>query len=276
MKKLAITLAFLSGITTCLFAQTSDSITTREIVVDKNMLDLIQLLHPEFYYSPDSAIFNKNLEKHLLNEMYLSNKATELNLINDSTLVANKDIFLDLAENLYWSSIVNKTNIEVPEITEEECLLYYNENQDKFMIPYIFDFWQTWILSPEDEKAAVKRLKSMAKSDKIEEIEKPKFSDASFTINFEYDRELQKSHDLYSQLVSTEINKVSEVIKIGEASIYVIPTKKVGGTPMDFEDVKHICLQHLIAIKLKKIEEIKQKEMYELFEIIISNDLNSN
>lgn len=272
MKKLIV--IFLLSSSFLSFSQTTDT-TKRTIIVDENLIDLIQLLHPEFFYSSDSVVFRKNLEKHFINEMYSANKAIELDLKNDSVLLANKDIFLELAENMYWASVINKTNTIEQEITDEECHKYYIENKDSFITTYVFDYWQAWIRDSEEEKDALKQLNKLSKLDVNENQGKLKISDASYAINIEFDREILANHDYYSQLLATNLNTISKAIIIGESTVYLIPVKKSGGKLMDFESVKEICRQNLMNIKQKELEIKKEEDIRQMFDIIISDDFEN-
>ena len=71
------------------------------------------------------------------------------------------------------------------------------------------------------------------------------------------------------------INKISNPIKIGETTVYVIPKIKNGGGLIAYEEVKHICHQDLINIKQKEIGIKKEQDIKNMFKIIISDDLHN-
>ena len=271
MKIKIVTLSLFVLGCTILKAQNTDSIQKINICIDENMAGLIQLLYPEFYYSDIPEILNANLKKNLLEYKYISNFIISDSLKNDSTLVANRNIFLELAVEYYWASIYK---FEVS-FTDDEILNYYQNNQNKFTTPLIFDYWQVWFSNPEDEKEAKKELNNFLKMDP-QIAKETKMAKKSFTINFEYDMRISESSDLFKSLNSTPLNKISDVTMINDSYIIVVPTQKIGGEIIPFEKVKEQCKSELINTKYLEFEKEKNKAIKETYNIVQPTDSSSN
>ena len=95
------------------------------ITVDKSLIDNIQLLHPDFFFSPDSLILNNNLMKYYINEKISGDDPLKSKLINDTIIIKKRDLFLKMAEDLYWHNmLINERNKLQVTVSENELLTY--------------------------------------------------------------------------------------------------------------------------------------------------------
>lgn len=270
MKYKAIILSVFLVLSITISAQ-QDSIKQINIELNKDFVGLIQLLHPEFFFSQDEDLLNKNINKNLLEYKYISDYIVPDSIKNDSISQINMEIFLELAEDYYWASLYSYDF----EVNDSELFDYYYANIEKFTNPYIFDFWQVWISNPSDLNKAKNELIKMSKTDP--EIAKDsKKDEGSFTINFEYDLELKSNHSFYKELVNTPINQLSNEILVGESVVILIPKRKDGGDIVPFEEVKHICENDLRNIKNNEFQKQKNEEIKKLYNISISDDLKKD
>ena len=274
MKKVCIVFLILVLGSSFAFPQARDTMQQKNIYIDRNFIDVLQLLHPGFYYSKDTSVFMANLDKYLLEEMYLSDKLLKDSMLLDSVSLANRDVFLGIAENMYWAYVAerNADNID-RNVTEQECLHYYEEHKDELTDPYTFDYWQAWIDDKEGVQKAKKELKDLASRSYDDNGPKPKFSGENFHINYENDRSSFVSRELYDELKKTNLYELSGPVKINESIIYIIPVRKEGGNILPFDKVKDVCKQKIIDRRYNEWQDKKKEEKEQMYHIIYSDDL---
>lgn len=254
------------------FAQSVDTIEKKIIYVDRDFVELLQLLRPDFHYVEDSAQFMTSLDKFVLDNMLAENKIFKDSLTVDSVLLRKRDLFLMLAESLYWAYIVeqNKSDLYV---SDEACLSYYSRHENEFVEPYVFDYWQVWIYDTAKTSNALQKLEEFASAMESTEEKHKKYADSAFRLNFEYDRQTFTTKEFYQTLINTPLGTVSDPILVNSKIVYIIPIRKQGGEILPFSSVKEQCRQMIIAEKRKlelKKDSIAKSELYR---IVVSDDL---
>jgi len=246
------------------------------ITVDKSLIDNIQLLHPDFFFSPDSLILNNNLMKYYINEKISGDDPLKSKLINDTIIIKKRDLFLKMAEDLYWHNmLINERNKLQVTVSENELLTYYKNNLDKFKKPYTFSFWQAWVTTDDEEiiDLVKSKLQKMSKVLPKPEDEISKYSEESFAINFEFPCQFSMEYPLYPHLISSKINEIAGPFSVETSTVFIVMKERSGGETQPFDEAKMQCE---LELKQKKIEEEEKKRMdliMSKYEFIISDEL---
>ncbi len=263
-KLLTILFLILCG---CIVNAQYDSIKQINIELTEDFVGLIQLLHPEFFFSQDKEILNKNINKNFLEYKYTSDFIVPDSIKEDSTLLQNKDIFLELAEDYYWASVY-QNNVK---INDDEILEYYNQNKEKYVSTLTYDFWQVYIYDTTKIDNAIHALNKISKTnpDLIKEI---KTTNNSYSINYEYDMTIQNSNPYYKTLAQTPTGKISKLIKLKNSYVLLLPVNKNGGETIPFKKIKEQCKVDLLNAKRQELEKQKEESIKNLYNISISKE----
>lgn len=259
-------------------AQNLDTVPKKQIYIDKDYLAIIQMLSPEFFYTTDSLVFSKNIQKYLLEPFIVSENNFKKAIAKDSSVLIKRDKFLELAEALFWQRLLSVHIMDsITALSDTQIKDYYDKNQDAFKTPLKFSFWQLWITEDREDlqKKAVLKLKEFTKILPDENKRYPKYSENGFSINFEMETEVSKNNNLYDFLVSSKLMEISGPYKIGKSTIYLFTKSKIGGDLIPFDQVKNICKNALLNQKLIEYEKQKQEYINTRFNIIISDDLKN-
>lgn len=246
---LCICLSFSLGI----YAQFTDS-----ILVQKQHIEALQQLRPDFHYHSNREIFTELLKKHWLNDyaIYLKNGGPKIKWSSDK-----KEFYLQLAE-LFFD--VNQTPKIEKEVSEQDVINYYAVNKDQFRSPIFVSFYQCW--NPIQNKVAkeiiekeFRERKELIKKGQLDNSKKM-LGEASF--NFEEQIEIQNFIPHSQKLKSLKIMELSEAINHDQFEIYYLVTERKGGELKAFEEVKDICKN-----KLKESQRLeKEKELNQLID----------
>jgi len=260
---------------TLLFSQSENN--DKEIItVDKTLVDNIQLLHPDFFFTTDSMILHNNLIKFYINEKMSGDNPLKCKLIKDTTINKKKEQFLKMSEDFFWHNmLINERNKLQVTVSENELLTYYKNNLDKFKKPYTFSFWQAWVTTDDEEiiDLVKSKLQKMSKVLPKPEDEISKYSEESFAINFEFPCQFSMEYPLYPHLISSKINEIAGPFSVETSTVFIVMKERSGGETKPFDEVKMQCESEL---KQKKIEEEEKKRMdliMSKYEFIISDEL---
>lgn len=213
------------------------------VTVNSSLLDNIQLLHPSFFYSDDSAVLRKNLEKNYLSYKVRSQDPVRNELEQDSAVMRQRREFLKMADELFWATIIEQRGAESQDtLTEVQIMAYYDTHKSEYLEPLSFTYWQAWVQSDDTavlEQARLKMLE-LAGAQNAQ-----KYMGEQYAINLEPDQELPTDHPLFGLLQSAAIQKVSGPVRVDSTFVMVYLTERSGGSPLPFEQVRDRCRQAL-------------------------------
>ena len=262
---------------TLLFSQSENN--DKEIItVDKTLVDNIQLLHPDFFFTTDSMILHNNLIKFYINEKMSGDNPLKCKLIKDTTINKKKEQFLKMSEDFFWHNmLINERNKLQVTVSENELLTYYKNNLDKFKKPYTFSFWQAWVTTDDEEiiDLVKSKLQKMSKVLPKPEDEISKYSEESFAINFEFPCQYSKGYPLYQFLVSAKINELTGPIKVNNSTVFIVIKNRTGGEIKPFDEVKAQCESEIMQMKIQETERKRMDLIKNKYKIIISEELNN-
>ncbi|MBL0912478.1 MAG: peptidyl-prolyl cis-trans isomerase [Bacteroidia bacterium] len=256
MKYLFIFL-FCGGLCTSVQAQSpKDTV----LVVDKETVELLQLLHPRFFYSPDSSVFASNLQKYLLQDMILCEEQ-RATLEKDSALNQRYARFMELAALHFWANEIRKNSVK-QEPGETEIRQYYEAHRENFRTPYVFTFYQAWTpgeAAGSDE--AVKELQRRLKLWKQGNPDAGKMQLGQTALNLEQRVGISTDNPLYPLLLKTGLMEVSEPFTVGTHTVYIALTERSGGEVMPYESVRENCRQQVLNLKMAEQEQNMRIQM---------------
>lgn len=220
------------------FGQSTDSI--KLITIDKALVESIQILNPEFFYTDDTIVFQRNLEKHLFQELGMALDPRRMQLENDEQLLMQRDIFLHIAEEKFWARMVSKNLQQSSEdLPMSVCRQFYDSHPELFNTPVSFSFWQVWISDSLKNQKALELISK--KLDKSLSEDLGKKSEEGLAMNFEENIVMSKDNDLFVYLKDAKIGEIVGPYRIQLNTVYLLLTARSGGEPSSFEEVKSKC-----------------------------------
>jgi len=244
------------GLCTGMHAQPGDTV----LVVDRETVELMQLLHPRFFYSPDSSVFTANMQKYLLKDMVLCEEQ-RAGLEKDSALHKRYTKFMELAALYFWGNEIRKNSVQ-QEISEAEIQQFYEAHKEHFRTPYVFTFYQAW--TPKEvtgDAAAIRELQRRIKLWKQGNPDKNKIQLEQTALNLEERIAMSADNPLYAALVKTPLMQVSEPLNLGMHTVYLALTERSGGEIMPYESVRESCRQKLLDRKAAEREQDMRIQM---------------
>jgi len=276
MKKYIIILLFF--LTSFLSFSQGTEMNKEIITVDKDLLDNIQLLHPDFFFSNDSVVLYNNLLKFYINEKMSADDSLKDKLVIDSLIIKRREQFLKMADDFFWYNILIDKQNEIPiTINEKELHSYYENNLTKFNKPYTFSFWQAWITTDNEKTQAIAKSKLLNMSKVLPDPhdENSKYSEENFAINFEFPCQYSKGYPLYQFLVSAKINELTGPIKVNNSTVFIVIKNRTGGEIKPFDEVKAQCESEIMQMKIQETERKRMDLIKNKYKIIISEELNN-
>lgn len=238
------------------------------IIVDNSFLENLQILNPGFFYSDNSEIFKKNLTKSFFDQIVLTEDSIVNELLNDNVIKKKYEIYMKMAHYKFWHLILSRQNIESirNSISEQDVFDYYVRNKEKFSIPCKYTFWQLWITDPNIKDRALKLFKKITRQKLDSKDFVPKNSEPKYTINIEFNLEIDKGNDLYNILIDAQLNKITGPIQLkNNREIYVFLVEKSGCGYRSFDEVKEICRTELSNKLFKEYDDSIQSEINKRF-----------
>jgi|GEM_PF-1421035 len=255
--KYLLTLFFCGSLCASVHAQQAEDTV---LVVDKETVELLQLLHPRFFYSPDSSVFAANLQKYLLQDMVLCEEQ-RAGMEKDPALNERYTRFMELAALYFWGSEIRKNSVE-QEIEEAEIKQYYEAHKDNFRTPYVFTFYQAW--APKEsagDAGTVKELQRRIRLWKQGDPDKSKMLLGQTALNLEERIQMNTDNPLYAVMLQSTLLQVSDAHNIGTHKVYIALTERSGGDIMPYESVRENCRQELINRKTAEREKNMRIQM---------------
>jgi hypothetical protein len=272
MKGLCTMLVVVAGVHE-LFAQSIER--PIEVVVNSELIGHVQMLSPAFFYAEDSATFNGNLRKHLLERLHRGSGREADSLRSVADLANERDRFLKLAETFFWSSKVTQLPAKAVVPDSAAVFRYYQENRHRFSSAYTFSYWQAWIEEPNDAdvRAASSLLLERSKKTGADAMDKGKVTNVGFTVNHEEGLRLEPSHPLYEHLVRARPNELHGPVPIGPSAVVLVLTARSGGVPRPFNEVRDICVQEMTQQNAMLREQAMQEELLRNYKVIVAPEL---
>ncbi|MBP7076226.1 MAG: peptidyl-prolyl cis-trans isomerase [Bacteroidales bacterium] len=272
MKQSIIGFIFLFSVQ-IIIAQSKEYGTVGEQIINENLIKVIQIVYPEFTFSPDVKSFESRVKKYYTVPKVAAERAREMGLdkspqVQQELALLHQTIEEKYLSALYYSEISN--NIDV---TIEESKNYYNTHLSDFTKPaeysyfmaLIYDTTQNTILKARD------KLNSFAKSGKVESD--LKYGDKeSYIIIYQSNRVLTEQNREAAIIRSLNVGQISEPVLVnGMLSIFCVTGIKKE-VVLPFDEVKEICAQQVKTIKINIATEQILEKAYEEYPV----NMNTN
>jgi len=229
-------------------AISAQTVSPQTVVVNDELLRHVQMLNPAFHYSPESVILTGSLRKHLLVHLLNADSPEADSLRNLPEFASQRDRYLQLADAVFWSSLVAALPEKGRIPAEKEVQDFYHRNKEQFREPYRFSYWQAFIETPspaitDNAKKELQRLAAEARSGES----RPKVSGEGFMVNHEAGLRLGADHPLFDELAAAVVGNVVGPVAVGSSLVYLMLTGRTGGDISPYEQVREACLQGLLA-----------------------------
>ncbi len=265
---LVVVYVFFTG--KALFAQTNVVLgKVGHQVIDQNFIDVMQILNPEFGYTPDSAAFAQRLFKAYSLIEANAEKARIKKLNENSEVKKNIELIRQLAEDRYLSFLLGKGTDIIYGATDEEALAYYNVHSALYTIPGTYSYFVATISDTVSHPIAdvKKQLKQYA-SFVTDEF---KAGDGnSLQISFQKDKKLTPDFSEFEMMSKLRENDFAEIVTKENTKVLYLLIKKTASQIDPFQSVKENCKGNVINEKRIRANDDFVKSVWEQFPLLLN------
>lgn len=238
--------------------------------IDVHTLEAIQFVHPEFAFTPDTAIFKAQLFKNYILPHAYADSARRLGLDKNPEVQRQLKIIKKLAEDNYLYTILQKQEIKI-EISEIEAKNYYNRNITQFTEPGIYSYLIANII--DTSKATIEIVKNQlmnyAKmSNTLDQFKIGK--EGAYTISFEKNITIYPSNQFYDYLKDAPVGKLICPLQNDNRIVMFVIIEKNPEKIQSFNEVKNLCYEGAINEKKQINDKIFYQKILKEYPIILN------
>lgn len=240
--------------------------------INIDLLEAIQFVHPEFAFTPDTAIFKAQLYKNYILPHAYADSARRLGLDKNPEVQKQLEKIKKIVEDYYLSYILQKQEINI-EISESEARDYYNKNISQFseagicsyLIAYIIDTSKATIESVKNQLNNYAKMSTTLDQFKIGK-------EGVYTISFEKNITLYPSNKFYKYLKDATVGKLIGPLPSDNGQVMFIIIEKTPEKIKSYNEVKDICYNAVINEKKNTQDKLFYQKILLDYPIILNKD----
>ncbi len=229
--------------------------------IDKDFIEALQFVYPEFAFSPDAEAFSRRIFKlYSLNRSY-ADEAREMGLEKDPETEAFLRKIKRIIEDAYLAGLYQNLMHQHVTVTDEEAAEYYDKHTELFTVPGVYSFLQARIFQPTHENIASVKEKLTMYAQMGESLDEFKMgAEGVYAITFERDRTVRSNDALYKRLHDAEPLEILGPFKSDDTAIMLVVIGKTPENVLPYEEVRERCRDDVHA---EKTAELRRKSLEE-------------
>lgn len=272
MKQSIIGFIFLFSVQ-ILIAQSKEYGTVGDQSLNDNFIKVIQIVYPEFAFSPDAKSFESRIKKYYTVPKAAANRAREMGLDKSPQVQQELALLYQTIEEKYLSALYYNEINNSTQVTIEESKTYYNTHLSDFTKPAEYSYLVALVYDTTKNTIikAGEKLNYFAKSGNAQND--LKYGDKeSFIIICQSNRVLTEQNREAAIIRSLNVGQISEPVLVnGMLSIFCVTGIKKE-VVLPFDEVKEICAQQVKTIKINIATEQILEKAYEEYPV----NMNTN
>ncbi len=240
--------------------------------INVQTLEAIQFVHPEFAFTPDTAIFKAQLFKNYILPHAYADSARSLGLDKNPEVQKQLDKIKKITEDYYLSTILQKQEIKIT-ISELEAKDYYNRNIIQFTEPGIYSYLIAYLQDTTKSTIEIVKNQLINYSKMNNTLDQFKIGkEGQYTISFEKNITIYPSNQFYNYLKDASVGKLIGPVPSGDMQVIFLIIEKTPEKLKSFNEVKNLCYDGAMNEKKHIIDEIFYQKILEEYPIILNRD----
>ena len=225
------------------------------ITIDDEFLEALQLVHPEFFFSPDPDVFRDNLHRFFVFPRLESDRLRK----DDPQLLRRESetlkVVADIARDRYLATLWADVAARDLSVTHEEARAYFDSHAEEFVTGGRYSYLLAHLEDDGDE--TVRRAKQ-AMIGMVGQVhhDDTKNSGDGFTVVHVSEMDRLQGSELFDALSAASEGEVFGPLWLPGRSTphLVLVTRIFPATRPDFESVRDVCIQRVKHAKLAELE----------------------